>query len=75
VVVNNSIALSSTGTVHPGSAPDRAAFWTIVVISWTIYATSGCYRLTPYNAHVYVTYSMLHDRFDQIRAPGYFELI
>src|SRR6516225_6213795 len=54
---------------------DPARFWTVVVVFWTVYASSGCYRLTPYNAHVFLAYSLLHRHFDLISPPGHFELL
>ena len=75
MLANNSKVLGSTATAHRKSVPDPVGFWTIVAIFWMIYAISGCYRLTPYNAHVYLAYSMLHGHFDLIRPPSHFELI
>ncbi len=75
MLVSNSKGLDSRATARRKPACDPVGFWTIVIIFWTVYALSGCYRFTPYNAHVYLAYSMLHGHFDLIHPPDHFELI
>lgn len=47
----------------------------IFLLFWGIYIVTGCYRRSPFNAHVYLAYSLLHGRFDLIDPPGYFETV
>jgi len=42
---------------------------------WAIYLLTGSYRRSPFNAHVYLAYSLLHGRFDLINPPANFEII
>jgi hypothetical protein len=72
---DNFKVVDSTPGAQRESTPDLVGFCSIFVTFWAIYAVSGCYRFTPYNAHVYLSYSMLHGRFDLIDPPGHFELI
>src|ERR1700692_4394769 len=51
------------------------AFLAILLLFWGIYTGTGCYRRNPFNAHVYLAYSLLRGRFDLINPPGYFETV
>ena len=51
------------------------SFWVIFAIFSTLYAATGSYKRTPFNAHVYLSYAMLHGHFDLIDPPGHFEMI
>jgi hypothetical protein len=74
----------TTSTVS-GSQPDQttaenrirdaAAFLAIFLLFWGIYIATGCYQRNPFNAHVYLAYSLLRGRFDLINPPGYFETV
>ena len=54
---------------------DAGSVLAIFLLFWGIYVASGCYRRSPFNAHVYLAYSLLHGRFDLIDPPGYFEKV
>jgi hypothetical protein len=75
MLADNSEMLDPGLATRRRTAADPVGFCTITLIFWTIYALTGCYRLTPYNAHVYLAYSILHGRFDLVRPPGHFEVI
>ncbi|HEX3409507.1 MAG TPA: hypothetical protein VHS07_04470, partial [Candidatus Binataceae bacterium] len=45
----------------------------IFLAFWGIYLATGNYQPSPFNAHVYLAYSLLHRRFDLIDPPGFFE--
>ncbi len=57
-----------------GSIGRLLSFWVIFLIFAALYAATGCYRRTPYNAHVYLSYAMLHGHFDLVSPPGNFEI-
>ncbi len=50
------------------------AFIVVSLVYWAIYLASGSYRRTPFNAHVYLAYAMLHGHFYLINPPGHFEM-
>jgi hypothetical protein len=77
-----SITISTTRDSHrPDNAPienriwKATAFLAILLLFWGIYIGTGCYRRNPFNAHVYLAYSLLRGRFDLINPPGYFETV
>lgn len=47
----------------------------VFAVFFGIYAASGCWRATAYNAHVHLAQAMLHGHFDLINPPGYFEMV
>jgi len=54
---------------------DAAVLIAIFLLFWGIYLATGCYQRNPFNAHVYLAYSLLRGRFDLINPPGYFETV
>ncbi len=49
--------------------------WGVFVLAWGVYLASGCWKNTPYNAHVHQAWAFLHGRADLLDPPGYFETI
>jgi hypothetical protein len=56
-------------------APQAVAFLAIFILFWGVYIGTGCYQRNPFNAHVYLAYSLLHGRFDLINPPAYLETV
>ncbi|HJU28876.1 MAG TPA: hypothetical protein VJ718_06885, partial [Candidatus Binataceae bacterium] len=54
---------------------ERLKFAAVFATFWAIYAASGCWRRTVYDAHVYLSYSFLLGRFDLINPPDHFEMV
>jgi hypothetical protein len=46
----------------------------LFVVAFAIYTASGCWRVTPYNAHVYLADAFLNGRLHLVDPPGHFEL-
>ncbi len=57
-----------------GSIGRPLSFWVIFLIFAALYAATGCYKRTPFTAHVYLSYAMLHGHFDLLSPPGHFEV-
>jgi hypothetical protein len=53
----------------------RLQFIAVCVAFWCIYAATGCWKRTWYNAHVYLADSLLHGRFDLVNPPPHFEMV
>lgn len=47
----------------------------VFLLFWGLYAATGCWKWTGYNAHVHLAWAMLHGQFNLIDPPGHFEML
>jgi hypothetical protein len=47
----------------------------VFLVLWAVYAATGTWHRTPYDAHVYLSNAFLHGHLDIEKPPGHFELV